>query len=126
MGVDFCSAYIRVAKQLLDSAEIIAGLKQTGSKTMTKGMTTREFADTCRLNSPAKVLLNSSVEQVMPPASARARISRKLLRWEDVLSGGLLTGAWIFAVQAFRKINRAESLQEIRLMQIQRGIDLLL
>lgn len=89
-------------KKFLDSAEIVAGLKQARSKTVPEGMAARMLANAGVQNGPAEVFLDRPVQQMMTPPDVRARIPGKLGGGENVLPGRFLVGIRILSSEPSR------------------------
>jgi hypothetical protein len=96
MGVDHRRADIRVAEQLLHSADVGAGLQQVGRKRMAQGMDGYRLGDARARHRLLECPLHPVFVQMVAAFDAGARIDRQRGRREQPEPGPGLAGTRVF------------------------------
>jgi hypothetical protein len=113
-----------MAKQLLDSADVVTAFEQMGRETVAQRVTTRAFDEPCFTHGPLDGALDCGLAEVVPPYRAAARISRARRGRKYILPGPLAIGTAKLTRERVRHENRPESSGEIGEMESTRVCEL--
>src|SRR5690606_6840734 len=118
MGVDHGGLHVRVAEQLLNSANVLTCLQQMCGKGMAYRMWCRMLDQTSTPRRLTHRPLDGFLMQVMAINAVPARILRAIARRENELPSPLLHRIRILARQRERQISLAETFGQIPLMHM--------
>jgi hypothetical protein len=119
MCVDHCGLYVAVAEKLLDSADVVACGEQVRGEAMPQGVRTDRLCESSGGGGALYGALNDVGTEMMPPAHVLgAGIGAQPPRRENPLPLPRSRGAWVFDRQRVRQPHTAESLRNVRILQL--------
>ena len=117
MRVDHRRLHVAMAQQLLDRADIVAGLEEVSREAVAQGVRTNWLGNPGR---PCRVVdgaLGNRLVEMKPLRRAEARVGADLRRREDPLPASLAIGVRVLPRQGIRKLNAAESRFQVAIVK---------
>ena len=99
MRVDHGCCDVLVAEELLDGADVVAGLEKVGCETVAQGVAGGGLGDARGADGAVDGALHAGLVEVVPPDDPGARVPGEGWRRKEPEPSPLSAGGWVFSLQ---------------------------